>query len=168
MKLLLDSCVWGKANEPLRAAGHDVVYTGDWIHDPGDQQILAVAAQQGESSLRWTTTSARWPSSKGRPIAVSFASLTFPRAASQRHAWSQWSHTKTSWKQAQLSPSNRAGSAFGLPRSKRDKAHGVGGENCQGGAKKATERFFASLPIRRFRSVSFLSPRDSIRPNTGR
>src|SRR5712671_3123093 len=47
MKLLLDSCVWGKAGEPLRAVGHDVIYAGDWTRDPGDQQILAVAAEQG-------------------------------------------------------------------------------------------------------------------------
>lgn len=47
MKLLLDSCVWGKAAQPLRDAGHDVVYAGDWPEDPGDEQILAVAVEQG-------------------------------------------------------------------------------------------------------------------------
>ena len=47
MKLLLDSCVWGKAAEPLRAAGHDVVCAGDWPQDPGDEQILAEANEQG-------------------------------------------------------------------------------------------------------------------------
>lgn len=30
MKLLLDSCVWGKARKELEMAGHDVVWTGDW------------------------------------------------------------------------------------------------------------------------------------------
>jgi predicted nuclease of predicted toxin-antitoxin system len=44
MKLLLDSCVWGKATEVLRAAGHDVIHAGDWNPDPGDDQILAFAA----------------------------------------------------------------------------------------------------------------------------
>ena len=43
MKLLLDSCVWGRAVQPLRDAGHDVVYAGDWPQDPGDEQILAAA-----------------------------------------------------------------------------------------------------------------------------
>ena len=43
MKLLLDGCVWGKAAEELRAAGHDVVWVGDWTEDPGDEAILATA-----------------------------------------------------------------------------------------------------------------------------
>lgn len=40
MKLLLDTCVWGKAADELRAAGHDVVWAGDWDVDPGDEAIL--------------------------------------------------------------------------------------------------------------------------------
>jgi predicted nuclease of predicted toxin-antitoxin system len=47
MKLLLDSCVWGKAAVPLREAGHDAVYAGDWDEDPGDEKILAIAVEQG-------------------------------------------------------------------------------------------------------------------------
>jgi predicted nuclease of predicted toxin-antitoxin system len=43
VKLLLDSCVWGKAADELRAAGHDVVWAGDWPSDPGDDAILAQA-----------------------------------------------------------------------------------------------------------------------------
>lgn len=43
MKLLLDSCVWGKAKEQLFAAGHDVVWAGDWDEDPGDDMIIAQA-----------------------------------------------------------------------------------------------------------------------------
>jgi hypothetical protein len=30
MKLLLDSCVWGGALAELQAAGHDVVWAGQW------------------------------------------------------------------------------------------------------------------------------------------
>lgn len=40
MRLLLDSCVGGKASLELRAAGHDVVWVGDWPEDPGDEEIL--------------------------------------------------------------------------------------------------------------------------------
>ncbi len=40
MKLLLDSCVWGGALMELRAAGFDVVWAGEWEHDPGDEEIL--------------------------------------------------------------------------------------------------------------------------------
>jgi predicted nuclease of predicted toxin-antitoxin system len=43
VKLLLDSCVWGGAAARLRAAGHDVIWSGDWPADPGDEEILARA-----------------------------------------------------------------------------------------------------------------------------
>ena len=43
MKLLLDTCVWGGATKTLRASGHDVVWSGDWSEDPGDEEILAKA-----------------------------------------------------------------------------------------------------------------------------
>jgi predicted nuclease of predicted toxin-antitoxin system len=47
MKILLDSCVWGKARHDLQQAGHDVVWAGDWPSDPGDEEILAIAHDQG-------------------------------------------------------------------------------------------------------------------------
>lgn len=47
MKLLLDTCVWGKAKQEIEAVGHDVVWTGDWPSDPGDEQILAHAFAEG-------------------------------------------------------------------------------------------------------------------------
>jgi predicted nuclease of predicted toxin-antitoxin system len=47
MRILLDSCVWGKARAELQAAGHDVVWCGDWPRDPGDEEILARAYEQG-------------------------------------------------------------------------------------------------------------------------
>jgi predicted nuclease of predicted toxin-antitoxin system len=43
MKVLLDSCVSAVLRPPLEAAGHDVVWVGDWSRDPGDQEILAFA-----------------------------------------------------------------------------------------------------------------------------
>ncbi|MGD9645478.1 MAG: DUF5615 family PIN-like protein, partial [Pirellulales bacterium] len=43
MKVLLDSCVWGKVAEPLRTLGHDVVWAGSWPRDPGDEEFLARA-----------------------------------------------------------------------------------------------------------------------------
>jgi predicted nuclease of predicted toxin-antitoxin system len=45
MKLLLDSCVWGKAAQALRDAGHDVLCAADWPSDPGDQRILEAAVE---------------------------------------------------------------------------------------------------------------------------
>ena len=47
MKALLDTCVWGGARAVLEAAGHDVVWAGDWPVDPGDDEILARAHREG-------------------------------------------------------------------------------------------------------------------------
>lgn len=47
MKLLLDTCVWGGAKDELIAAGHDVVWAGDWPEDPGDEQLLSRANAEG-------------------------------------------------------------------------------------------------------------------------
>lgn len=46
MRILLDSCVWGKARRELEAAGHDVVWAGDWTSDPGDKEILLLAYKE--------------------------------------------------------------------------------------------------------------------------
>jgi predicted nuclease of predicted toxin-antitoxin system len=43
VKLLLDSCVWGGVCKNLEAAGHDVIWAGNWAEDPGDDEILARA-----------------------------------------------------------------------------------------------------------------------------
>ena len=43
MKVLLDACVWGDAATELRAAGHDVIWAGEWAEDPGDEEILSRA-----------------------------------------------------------------------------------------------------------------------------
>jgi predicted nuclease of predicted toxin-antitoxin system len=47
VKLLPDTCVWGKATEELSAAGHDVIWSGAWAQDPGDEEILALAHRDG-------------------------------------------------------------------------------------------------------------------------
>lgn len=49
MKILLDTCVWGGAADELRAAGHDVVWAGDWTVDPGDDEILRQADREGRT-----------------------------------------------------------------------------------------------------------------------
>ena len=46
MKLLLDTCVWGGTKAQLLALGHDVLWTGDLPHDPGDEDILAQAHRE--------------------------------------------------------------------------------------------------------------------------
>lgn len=46
MKLLLDTCVWGGTQAALVDAGHDVVWAGEWVADPGDEAILALAHRE--------------------------------------------------------------------------------------------------------------------------
>jgi predicted nuclease of predicted toxin-antitoxin system len=47
MKILLDTCVWGGVRVELEKAGYDVIWTGDWPEDPGDEEILAYAYREG-------------------------------------------------------------------------------------------------------------------------
>ena len=47
MKVLLDTCVWGGTKSVLEQAGHDVIWTGDWESDPGDESILEYAYREG-------------------------------------------------------------------------------------------------------------------------
>ncbi len=47
MKVLLDTCVWGGVRQELKAAGYDVVWAGEWSEDPGDEEILNRAYQEG-------------------------------------------------------------------------------------------------------------------------
>ncbi len=42
-KILLDSCIWGLAKEELSDHGYDVIWSGDWVYDPGDDEILKFA-----------------------------------------------------------------------------------------------------------------------------
>ena len=47
MKILLDTCVWGGAKSELVQLGYDVRWTGELASDPGDEEILAIAAKEG-------------------------------------------------------------------------------------------------------------------------
>jgi len=48
MKILLDTCVWNGCIPEIEAAGHDVEWAGDWGIDPGDEEILDRARQNGQ------------------------------------------------------------------------------------------------------------------------
>ena len=62
MKVLLDTCIWGGVKDALFDAGYDVIWTGDWDEDPGDDEILAYAYREGRVLSPWTRTLERWPS----------------------------------------------------------------------------------------------------------
>jgi len=47
VKLLLDACVWGGAKKFLEGLGHNVVWAGEWLEDPGDREILNRAHAAG-------------------------------------------------------------------------------------------------------------------------
>ncbi len=47
MRILLDTCVWGGSKRELESVGHDVIWSGDWPRDPGDDEILAKACEAG-------------------------------------------------------------------------------------------------------------------------
>lgn len=60
MRLLADSNIAKVTVLALRAAGHDVVWSGSREVDPGDEALLAEAFGNGVFSLPGITTSARW------------------------------------------------------------------------------------------------------------
>jgi predicted nuclease of predicted toxin-antitoxin system len=51
LKVLLDTCVAAATKLALEAVGHDVVWSGDWPADPGDDDILALAHSEGRVLL---------------------------------------------------------------------------------------------------------------------
>ncbi len=46
MKVLLDTCISGLLRSPLTDAGHDIIWSGEWEADPGDDEILAQAYRE--------------------------------------------------------------------------------------------------------------------------
>ena len=51
MKLLLDTCVWGGARQPLEQDGHEVEWTGNWKKDPGDEEEGSQTGQGGTGKV---------------------------------------------------------------------------------------------------------------------
>lgn len=47
MRLLVDACVAEQVVQALRMEGRDVVAVADWSRDPGDEEILRLAAEEG-------------------------------------------------------------------------------------------------------------------------
>jgi len=46
VRLILDTCISGGVADELRQAEHDVIWTGDWPQDPGDDEILEFAFRE--------------------------------------------------------------------------------------------------------------------------
>ncbi|WP_168497582.1 MULTISPECIES: DUF5615 family PIN-like protein [unclassified Anabaena] len=47
MKILLDTCINARVITDLQIAEYDVIWSGDWPKDPGDEEILATAYREG-------------------------------------------------------------------------------------------------------------------------
>ena len=84
MKILLDTCVWGKAADLLTTAGHDVFWSGDWDEDPGDEEILEQLEPRAGFWSRSIRTLASLRSYDGFPIAAFSASPAFRRECKPR------------------------------------------------------------------------------------
>jgi len=44
---MLDSCVWAGALDLIQAEGHDAIWCGQWDADPGDEEIIRRAFEDG-------------------------------------------------------------------------------------------------------------------------
>ncbi len=69
MKIVLDSCVWPGVRDALVAAGHDVVWAGDWAEDPGDEEILAFSYREARTLVTLDKDFGRLLFLQGRPHA---------------------------------------------------------------------------------------------------
>lgn len=84
MKVLLDTCVWGGARAALVAAGHDVIWAGEWPTDPGDEEILATAHADGRVLVTLDKDFGELAVAQGRPHSGIVRLVAFP--ASQQGA----------------------------------------------------------------------------------
>jgi hypothetical protein len=64
MKILLDTCVWGKAKQELASKGHDVEWAGDWEADPGDTKILSLACESCQNKNAKRLIRSHWNGAK--------------------------------------------------------------------------------------------------------
>jgi predicted nuclease of predicted toxin-antitoxin system len=88
MKILLDSCIAGTVFHQLSQAGYDVIWTGNWLEDPGDETILAYAYQEGRILFTLDKDFGTLAVLRGQPHAgivrlVSFSSYQQPAVAQQ-------------------------------------------------------------------------------------
>lgn len=87
MKLLVDSCVWKGAGTELAAAGHDVVWVGDWPADPGDEEILACALREARVVVTLDKDFGELAVAFGHEHAGSSGWSVFRYGCRQSHAW---------------------------------------------------------------------------------
>ncbi len=86
MKVLLDSCVWGKASEELSALGHDVIWSGSWPKDPSDTEILRIAYEQRRVVITLDKDFGERALLKGQPHAGIIRLVNIPAKEQARYA----------------------------------------------------------------------------------
>lgn len=84
----------------LRAAGHDVVWSGDWEDDPGDEAILAKAHAQHRILVTLIRTLANSQSSVVSRTAVLSGWSIFPRGDRRRCVCEYSTPTVPNWNPA--------------------------------------------------------------------
>lgn len=78
MKVLLDSRVWGGALRELEGAGYDVVWSGNWPEDPGDEEILTRAYNEGRILVTLDKDFGELAVARGMPHCGILRSVNFP------------------------------------------------------------------------------------------
>lgn len=99
MRLLLDSCVWGGARSTIEAAGHDVVWAGDWEVDPGDDEILSRSHAEKRILVTLDKDFGELAIVQGRPHSGFCGWSAFPLGDRQWSAFVLWLSTASSLRQ---------------------------------------------------------------------
>jgi predicted nuclease of predicted toxin-antitoxin system len=108
VKLLLDTCVRGKACDELSAAGHDVIWSGAWPQDPGDEEILAPAHRDGRVMVTLDKDFGELAMVHGSAHSGILRLVNIAARQQAAVCCASSPFTAKSWKRAPLSPPNRA------------------------------------------------------------
>ena len=120
MNFLLDTCVWGRASNELRSAGHNVIWAGEWPDDPGDDEILERAHREGRITVR---------SHRVTPIALPRVDQRMIRSTRERFRMSRPAfasrlgmnpRTLERWEQGRSKPNDQAAALILLVRKYPD------------------------------------------------
>jgi predicted nuclease of predicted toxin-antitoxin system len=121
MKLLLDTCVWAGATKVLAAAGHDVRWIGETDPDPGDEEIIRKAYNEGCVLITLDKDFGELAIVYGKPHRGIVRLVNIPGRQQARYCVKTcWNVSRRSLLVAPYLRSHRIGSGFG-PRIERER-----------------------------------------------